>query len=418
MTENKKVIWALFDSGTGSYKQAVKKYFDDEADIYSVGIDIENKSTDFLNLNLGDISEYFGESLLFQELDKLPKPDIILASPPCFTGETRVNTPRGYKRIDKIKVGDEVYTFNGKIKKVLKVGGKVSFKNVILSINGIEKEISTTTNHPFLVANKRNISNQYKKEIGVVNIEEELICIPKFLKKKPKLFEFENELFYFLKITKKTIFSEPSLVYNIEVEDEHNYCVENVAVFNCESWSNASAMLSGNTAWYTDPSIKNKKTVPVLGENDFTIRTKEHIKTKDHTPFKKHWWKTVYSRLNGEMCAFNTIRIIEHYNPEVWIIENPQASKLWKYYKQIHSFEGFKNIAHYAAYEPEEFSKKPTCFYSNIELDLKKMKKGEKSKLTFQGKGKNAISRSYNIRSKIPLSLIKDILEQSFKEIK
>ena len=78
-----KVVWALFDSGNGCYKQAVKKYYGDDVKIISIGIDIENKNTDFLNLDLSDTSEYFGESNLFKELDNLPKPDIILASPPC-----------------------------------------------------------------------------------------------------------------------------------------------------------------------------------------------------------------------------------------------------------------------------------------------------------------------------------------------
>lgn len=38
----------------------------------------------------------------------------------------------------------------------------------------------------------------------------------------------------------------------------------------------------------------------------------------------------------------------------------------------------------------------------------------EQSKLTFQGLGDKGISRSYNVRSEIPLQLIKDILDQCF----
>ncbi|MGM7413874.1 DNA methyltransferase [Lactococcus lactis] len=259
----KKVVWALFDSGNGCYKQAVKKYYGDDVKIISIGIDIENKNTDFLNLDLSDTSEYFGESNLFKELDNLPKPDIILASPPC------------------------------------------------------------------------------------------------------------------------------------------------------ESWSNASAMLNGNVCWYTE------STDTMFGQefvsNEFTIRTRQQLETKNDTPFKKHWWKTVYSRLNGELCAFNTIRIIERYQPEVWVIENPQSSRIWKYYKQIQDFQGIKNIAHYSAYDSERYSKKPTCFYSNLMFNLKTT--DEQSKLTFRGLGDKGISRSYNIRSEIPLQLIKDILDQCFLKL-
>lgn len=250
------IVWALFDSGNGCYKQAINRYFK-EWDVYSIGIDIENKNNNFINLNLADTSEYFGESKLFKELDKLPKPDIILASPPC------------------------------------------------------------------------------------------------------------------------------------------------------ESWSNASAMLSGNVCWYTE------STRTMFGQefvsNDFTIRTRQQLETKNDTPFKKHWWKTVYSRLNGELCAFNTIRVIERYKPTIWVIENPQSSRIWKYFRQIQDFHGIKNIAHYSAYS-NKYSKKPTCFYSNRMFNLKTTQ--EKSELTFQGLGDKGISRSYNVRSEIPLELIKDVLEQ------
>ena len=77
----KKIVWALFDSGNGSYAKAAK-YFDD-IEIYSIGLDIENKNNHFINLNLADYSYLFGVNKLFETLDKLPKPDVIIASPPC-----------------------------------------------------------------------------------------------------------------------------------------------------------------------------------------------------------------------------------------------------------------------------------------------------------------------------------------------
>ena len=52
-------------------------------EIYPVGIDIENKNDHFINLNLADYSRMFGNNILFDTLDKLPKPDLIIASPPC-----------------------------------------------------------------------------------------------------------------------------------------------------------------------------------------------------------------------------------------------------------------------------------------------------------------------------------------------
>lgn len=75
------IVWALFDSGNGSYTKAAKEF--PEIEIYPIGIDIENKNNHFINLNLADYSRLFGDNTLFDELDKLPKPDLIIASPPC-----------------------------------------------------------------------------------------------------------------------------------------------------------------------------------------------------------------------------------------------------------------------------------------------------------------------------------------------
>lgn len=75
------IVWALFDSGNGSYTKGVKK-LDKDIEIYPIGIDIENKNHHFINLNLADYSRLFGNNTLFDTLDKLPKPDLIIASPP------------------------------------------------------------------------------------------------------------------------------------------------------------------------------------------------------------------------------------------------------------------------------------------------------------------------------------------------
>ena len=46
-------------------------------------MDIENKNNHFTNLDLADYKRLFGDNTLFDVLDKLPKPDLIIASPPC-----------------------------------------------------------------------------------------------------------------------------------------------------------------------------------------------------------------------------------------------------------------------------------------------------------------------------------------------
>lgn len=80
------IVWALFDSGNGSYTKGIKglnKKGLCNIDVYPIGIDIEKKNNHFINLNLANYGRLFGDNTLFDTLDKLPKPDLIIASPPC-----------------------------------------------------------------------------------------------------------------------------------------------------------------------------------------------------------------------------------------------------------------------------------------------------------------------------------------------
>lgn len=81
----KLVCWALFDSETGDYMSTIHRYFEDKVDVYGVGISHYGKNTDhYVNFDLADFSELFGKpSLATRLLKVLPKPDIIVASPPC-----------------------------------------------------------------------------------------------------------------------------------------------------------------------------------------------------------------------------------------------------------------------------------------------------------------------------------------------
>lgn len=81
----KLVCWALFDSETGDYMSTVKKHFSDDIEIYGVGMSHYGKNTDnYVNFNLADFSELFdGVGIGKKLLKLLPKPDIIVASPPC-----------------------------------------------------------------------------------------------------------------------------------------------------------------------------------------------------------------------------------------------------------------------------------------------------------------------------------------------
>lgn len=255
----KTIVWALFDSGNGCYKQAIERYFAETCEVYCVGMDKENKHDHFIHLDLADSSELFGDSCLFERLDQLPKPDIILASPPC------------------------------------------------------------------------------------------------------------------------------------------------------ECWSTSTNIKDGSIYWKR-PVVRT-----LFGEDqtdDFALVPQREMCTKTcNWAAHPKYSKLVYSRINGELCAYNTTRIIKRYKPRVFVIENPANGKLWRYYRHILNFSGIKNIVCYNDYE-QEFSQKPTCFYSNLKLNLK-LPQYKPSEYTIGNTrtGKKAIS-GYNRRSNIPLTLIRDILSQ------
>ncbi len=73
-------IWALFDSENGCYYKIAKEM---GIECLSFGIDIENKNSHFIELDLSNFSRLFGADQLFSVLDKYKKPDLIIASPPC-----------------------------------------------------------------------------------------------------------------------------------------------------------------------------------------------------------------------------------------------------------------------------------------------------------------------------------------------
>lgn len=252
----KMTVWALFDSGNGSYTKGVKTLNSSgeaDIDIYPIGIDIERKNNHFINLNLADYSRLFGDNTLFNTLDKLPKPDLIIASPPC------------------------------------------------------------------------------------------------------------------------------------------------------ESWSNASAMCEGNACWKQE-DLSDSLFKPQREASMFTIRNaSDYEKAYNNYKYDRQFMK----RVNGELCAFNTIEIIKRYNPKYFIIENPASGRLWKYIEDVMDFKlPYLNITRYNNYDYP--LQKPTKFASNIDLKLKK-------DIIKQDVEWKHFSNSYNERSNIPQKLVKTIFKEVYR---
>ncbi|MBF0781134.1 MULTISPECIES: DNA methyltransferase [unclassified Granulicatella] len=175
----------------------------------------------------------------------------------------------------------------------------------------------------------------------------------------------------------------------------------------CESWSTASGMRGGNACWKQEDFSEESLFVPQSEASYFTIRTYKDYEDDSH---HYHYDNQFIKRINGELCIFNTIKIIKKYNPKYYIIENPAYGRIWRYIREVIGFNiPYDNLTRYNNYNYP--IQKPTKFASNTKLNLKNnMIKATK---TFKNFAKN-----YNDRSNIPLELIREIFTQILQKIK
>lgn len=123
----------------------------------------------------------------------------------CFVKGTLITTLEGYKEIEKLKVGDEVWSYNesiykNELKKVIALSKNTVSE--IIEINAEGVKIECTPEHPFYVGGKWVEAKDLKAEDRL------------YLKDGSKL-----EITFIQKNNKK------QEVYNFEVEDNHNYYV-------------------------------------------------------------------------------------------------------------------------------------------------------------------------------------------------
>ena len=189
--------------------------------------------------------------------DELYNVDVLDGSPPCFAAGTKVKTSNGYKNIEDIQVGDLVLTHKGRYRKVTALMSK--FAENVCRVRFLGREpITVTLNHPFYcregstiddvsilgepiwkaIGDMRTDWNDYAAIVtdGVNDVaewswysydgqyvSEKYVWVP--LKEKEK--------------------AEPCQVYNISVEEDESYTVEDIAVHNCSLFSMAGVREDG-----------------------------------------------------------------------------------------------------------------------------------------------------------------------------
>ena len=111
----------------------------------------------------------------------------------------------------------------------------------------------------------------------------------------------------------------------------------------CESWSVASAMKGGNACWKQEKDM----TINLFGEYEqgskFTIRNQA-----DYENYQFKYDKSFLTRINGEMCIYNTLKIIERYQPKRFVIENPAYGRRWEDIANVSGFDiHYENLTYY-----------------------------------------------------------------------
>lgn len=94
--------------------------------------------------NLGDITKV--------DENEIPEFNCIFGGSPCFPGDALVLCSDGLKPIEQVEVGDYVVTHNGRLRKVLRTGHKMS--DTVFVKGAGTSGIECTPNHPFYSCQK------------------------------------------------------------------------------------------------------------------------------------------------------------------------------------------------------------------------------------------------------------------------
>ena len=145
----------------------------------------------------------------------------ILQPPQCFVAGTKVLTNKGYKDIDKIIVGDIVLSYNentkeNEYKKVLEVFNHKNVNDNIYSLTINNTVIEASSEHPFYVKADDELKLVEAKDLKIGDI----------------VINSDGNYYPITQIVVNEMMS--GNLYNIKVEDNHNYYVSssNILVHN------------------------------------------------------------------------------------------------------------------------------------------------------------------------------------------
>lgn len=176
-------------------------------------------------IQLGDVCDWKNWNIDWKSID------LLIGGSPCFVKGSKVYTRSGYKSIENIVVGEEVLTHTNTWKKVLNVGSTLN-KEIweVHTLNGFKFE--TTSNHPFYTVQmeEAHYTDCIFKTVEQITNKDYLVNLIDMDGSGVKNYNFD-------KVTCVVKTDRKETVYNIEVEDDHTYIVNDKIVHNCQNIS-------------------------------------------------------------------------------------------------------------------------------------------------------------------------------------
>ncbi|WP_051789166.1 hypothetical protein [Mycoplasma buteonis] len=152
----------------------------------------------------------------------------------------------------------------------------------------------------------------------------------------------------------------------------------------CQSFSKVLSMTGGGTCFWKQ-SIRGDKTSPLI---ERSVEEFERLKSGFTKNLKAD--KQLFIKRLGQKCADNSVKLIRHFKPQFWYIENPDSSMLFQYLDVNLGLKGHLNVACYGSYGFAQ--NKSGGFYSNLEIQLKK----ERRPATYETQWEEVTKEYYN----------------------
>ena len=192
--------------------------------------------------------EWYSNDIRTVHFADMPKAECLCFGAPCFVAGTLITTKRGNIPIEKVMIGDEVLTHTEGWHKVTDTMVHCTNETYTMYIPYLNTKIECTGNHPFYVTDNEQKEPHWKEVEDFTGDEKVFFPVSDIWTPIGKVMKNEQKKEYIP-------------VYNLEVEEDHSYTANGVAVHNCQSFS-----VAGKRTGLEGQSGLIKEVFRILGE--------------------------------------------------------------------------------------------------------------------------------------------------------